>query len=101
MTVSRVLFLSFETSGVAYSIHVNGIKLAADRKEVQTDNAFPINQWLQPGKNTLTINLSVPYEQEEYRETKSAWVKILEPGEGEEPETVFAFLSWSDSYVFN
>ncbi|MEO7423695.1 MAG: hypothetical protein ABI036_00820 [Fibrobacteria bacterium] len=97
MSVSRVLFLVFETSGVAYSIHVNGIKLAADRSEPQSSNAFPINQWLQPGTNRLAVNLSVPYEQEDYKEGKSALVRILEPGEGESPETVFASLAWNDA----
>lgn len=95
--IPRVLYLQFETSGVAYSIHINGIKVAADRYEPQTQNSFPINQWLQPGRNELAVNLSVPYEQEEYREAKSALISIVEPTEVEGEQTTFSHFNWTDT----
>lgn len=53
-------FLKVSASGLTVLVHLNGVPVVVDQEGFGIDQTLPVNQWLRPDQNALSITLDLP-----------------------------------------
>lgn len=53
-------FLKVSASGLTVLVHLNGVPVVVDQDGFGIEQTLPVNQWLRPDQNTLSITLDLP-----------------------------------------